>query len=155
MSMTMIGELTSFALPPGFDADELFDVYGSDAVTYDERDPEHNYWVNIDDVAVEHLSPEFLVSEEDDDARIYADESDDPARPDGKDLSAALAAKFEHPQPRPKVRKRHISYYKGALPMPAKGCVAPVRYDREHHCHVLGHQAKVTVRKHRHPAVPA
>ncbi|MDO8521625.1 MAG: hypothetical protein Q7S52_05925 [bacterium] len=54
-SITLIGELNSFALPIGVNPDELFDVYGSDAVLHDERDPQHNYWLQIDDVAEEDV----------------------------------------------------------------------------------------------------
>ena len=55
----MIGDLNRFTLPPGFEAQELFDVFGSDALTHDLNDPEHQ-WIPIDQVATEHLRQDYI-----------------------------------------------------------------------------------------------
>ncbi|MEK7118293.1 MAG: hypothetical protein AAB869_01665 [Patescibacteria group bacterium] len=150
-------------MPAFVDADIMlancFDDFGSDAIAHDECDPEHSYWVDIDEVDELMLHPDYLrmigadetAYERDD--RIFADDPTDPPASkvaDGTAHVAALVAKFSQPKTGEAERKRHTVSYKGEPPKPTKGFVARLRYNPKSRCHVLGQQAKVTVRKHRH-----
>lgn len=74
-SITLVGEMSEkhplFGFPIGVDVDELFDVYGSDAVAHDERDPEHNYWVDVNECSDDVIPEEFVEEVDADD--YYAD----------------------------------------------------------------------------------
>ena len=148
---SIFAELNHFSPPTDFVVDELFDAFGSDAVTYDANDPAHNYWVPITEVAEEDLHPDFRTmigadeSPAERDARLFDDDPTDPPCHNGEGETEALVAKFSERKgsPRP-------VYYKGQLPTPKEGYVAVVRYDRDTRRHVLGRQAKVIVRKHRY-----
>lgn len=115
MALTFCGELQQFGLPfHADDANELFDLYGSDALTHDPRDDERNYWIAIGDVSKEMLHADYLEMtglEEtavERDARVLAeDEEDADGEEDGScdgDPLAQLIAEEERDEFRFSVR---------------------------------------------------
>lgn len=154
MSMrTLFAGLGRFTQEIDFDGEgNLFDANGRLDDGHDPLDPFHDYWIEIDEVDEDILHPDYLQmigadeSIEGREERLLADDPDDPKGKAETDDIAALVAKFSGSASG--VRKSRPVFYKGVLPKPAKGFVAPLRYDPATKRHVLGRPAKVMVRRH-------